>query len=63
MNDRADPLALFLADARRIAFFAGDHGTYGLYERLKGMYQARFPAPSSDEYRAAMRQIAEVAGV
>ncbi len=58
-----DPVAVFRANARQIAFCAADHGTYRLYERLKRMYDAQFPAADWQERERAMRELARMAGV
>ena len=53
----------FFRQASTIAFVAADHGKHSLYERLKGMFVARFPEASSAEYEWAMQRIARLAGV
>lgn len=58
-----DPTAAFLADARMIAFRAGDHGTHRLYERLKGLLQARLPGLDWREHERLTRELARIAGV
>jgi hypothetical protein len=52
-----------LRDARASAFAAPDHGTWALYERLKGSLQARCPDLGWREYEQATRQLARIAGV
>jgi hypothetical protein len=57
------PLDAFMRDARTISFAAADHGTWRLYERLKGMLEARCPALDSREYEWATQKLARMAGV
>jgi len=57
------PMAAFFRQASTIAFVAADHGKHSLYERLKGMFVARFPEALSAEYEWAMQRIARLAGV
>lgn len=58
-----DPLAEFMREARTIAFRAADHGSHRLYERLKGMYLARFQDHPPALYERTCRELAKMAGV
>ena len=57
------PSIAFWRDANTIAARAADHGRHSLYERLKGLFLARFPEASPSEYEHAMQRLARMAGV
>lgn len=64
MNARVpDPLVVFLAHARLIAFNAPDHGSWALYERLKSMYRSQFPHHDHRQDAEIVRELAAIAGV
>ena len=58
----SDPVARFWYVAAFLASTAPDHGSHGLYERLKAMYVGRFPEATPAEYEAAMVRVARMAG-
>ena len=60
---RETSMDAFFRQASTIAFVAADHGKHSLYERLKGMFVARFPGATPEEYEWAMLRLARMAGV
>lgn len=60
---KIDAIEVFIRDARAIAFRSADHGSYALYERLKGLAAARLPGIDSAQYERVVRELARVSGV
>lgn len=58
-----DRYTRFWFAASAVSFRAADHGSWSLYERLKGWYVRDFPDADHVEYEEAMRRLAKMAGV